>query len=154
MDLLAKPSSVKTTVLWICRLLLGGTFVYAAVLKVMDPPSFVVDIGHYHLLPYPLTVVLAIYLPWLELVCGGAALFRWHERGALILLLGLCVLFSLALASAWFRDLDISCGCFGHGTSTTLPLALARSLILGLVTVCLLFNHPSPPVRQIRVTSA
>lgn len=123
---------------WLFRLLLGGTFAYAATTKLLDPSAFAVDIGHYHLLPYPLALAAAIYLPWLELICAAAVLSRRFEKGALLLLLGLCALFCVALASAWWRGLDITCGCFGNAASTTVPMALARSVALGLVAFYLL----------------
>lgn len=130
---------MKNLAAWIGRLLLAGTFGYAAVLKLADPSAFATDIGHYRLLPYPLTLAAGVYLPWLELACAAAILFRWRERGALALLLMLCVLFSLALASAWWRGLDITCGCFGHtGAATGLPVGLARSVILGMIAWSLL----------------
>lgn len=139
-----KPSPLGTAALWCCRLLLGGAFGTAAVLKIMDPSAFVADIGHYRLLPYPVAVVLAVYLPWLELLCGAAVLIRWRDRGALLLLVALCAVFSLALASAWLRGLNIDCGCFGRVLASSLPVALARSLILGGIGVFLLLggNHP------------
>lgn len=145
---MAGSPSLKSMALWGGRLLLGGAFAYAAVLKLVDPAAFATDIGHYRLLPYPLTSALAVYLPWLELMSAVAVLIRWRERGALVLLLGLCVLFSLALASAWWRELDISCGCFGHaGAATGLPFALARSTALGLVAFLLLKAQPPEPRR-------
>jgi putative oxidoreductase len=89
------------------------------------------------------------------LVCAAAVLFRWRERGALALLFGLCGLFSLALASAWWRGLDITCGCFGHADkSTALPLALARSVTLGLIALGLFNRTTHSTVRQIRATLA
>jgi putative oxidoreductase len=140
---MAGSPSLKTVMLWAGRLLLGGTFAYAAVLKLADPATFATDIAHYRLLPYPLTLAVSVYLPWLELVCAMAVLVRWRERGAQALLLGVCVVFSLALASAWWRGLDISCGCFGHaGVATALPFALARSTALGLVALLLLKAQP------------
>jgi len=140
---MAGSPSLKTAALWVGRLLLSGTFAYAAVLKLTDPATFATDIAHYRLLPYPLTSAMGVYLPWLEGVCAAAVLVRWRERGALALLLGLCVLFSLALASAWWRDLDISCGCFGHaGDATAVPFALARSTALGFVAFLLLKAQP------------
>ena len=139
---MAKSIPLKNTLLWCGRLLLGGTFAAAAVAKIADPAGFVADIGHYKLLPYPLTVTAGIYLPWLELICGISALCRWRERAALILMLCLCVLFFAALSSAWFRGLDINCGCFGHSASSTITTALARSLALGFLAL-LLFIHES-----------
>jgi putative oxidoreductase len=124
---------------WSCRLVLGLTFAVAAALKILDPAAFATDIGHFHLLPHPLALGAAVYLPWLELLCGFAVLVRWRERGAQLVLAGLCGVFCVALASAWFRGLDLSCGCFGHGTDPSpLPLAIARSVALGLAALYLL----------------
>ena len=136
---MAASSSLMKTLAWLGRIILGGTFVYAAVFKIRDPAGFVADIGHYRLLPYPLAVALGVYLPWLELLCGTAVLIRRLEQGALLILTGLCALFGVALASAWIRSLNIDCGCFGHAiTSSSLPLALARTLSLDLIAFCLL----------------
>ena len=130
---------MKTLVLWGCRLLLGGVFAFAAIQKILDPAAFATDIGHYHLLPYPLIPLVALYLPWLELICSLGVLARWCEQGALQLIAGMCGLFGVVLASAWFRGLDINCGCFGHGTGpTSLPLAIARSFALGCIALILL----------------
>ena len=130
---------MKIVAHWFCRLLLGGAFAYAAIQKILDPAAFAADIGHYRLLPYPLIPPLALYLPWLELTCSIGVLSRRRERGSLLLITGMCGVFCAALASAWFRGLDINCGCFGHGTAaSSLPWAIARSFALGLIALLLL----------------
>ena len=136
---MAALPSVKILALWLCRLLLGGTFAYAALNKIADPAAFATDIAHYRLLPYALTLAFGLYLPWLELICGIAVIFRRRERGALLLSALMCAIFCVAIASAWFRGLNINCGCFGHSTSpSALPLAFARSLALGLLALFLI----------------
>lgn len=144
---MAANPALKSTARWLARLLLGGVFIYAGGLKSLDPAVFATDIDHYRLLPYPLALLAGLYLPWLEILCGTAVILRWRERGALLLVAGLCALFALAITSAWVRGLDIRCGCFGHGnTGTALPVALLRSLVLGTLAV-LLLRH-TPPARQ------
>ena len=62
--------------------LAGGVFVYAGGLKLLDPPRFASDIGNYQILPWPVAVRLAFYLPWLEVLCGLALIFhRLFARG-------------------------------------------------------------------------
>ena len=140
---------MKNIFLWIARLLLGGTFAVAAVQKILDPAAFAADIGHYHLLPYPLTLALGLYLPWLEFACSVGVLCRWRERSACLLTAMMCGVFFAALSSAWWRGLDINCGCFGHSvTATGLPLAIARSLVLGLLAL-LLFRESQPTNRTV-----
>ena len=66
----------------IVALLLAGVFIYAGVIKVMDPVAFARDIDNYHMLPWTISVRLAFYLPWLEVFCGLAILFGFFYRGA------------------------------------------------------------------------
>lgn len=143
---MVEKQKVKMIAQWIGRLLLGGIFAYAAARKIMDPSAFAADIAHFRLLPHPLTLALGLYLPWLELICGAGVIVRRFESGALLLITLMCVLFCLALTSAWFRGLDINCGCFGHATaSSPLPWAIARSLVLGLIAFVLLRSNRTGP---------
>jgi putative oxidoreductase len=139
---MAVSATAMKAVVLMGRVLLGGVFAYAAINKLIDVRVFAADIDHFRLLPYPLTLVAGIYLPWVELVCAIALLLRWHERGALLLCFSLCLFFFTALASAWLRELDISCGCFGHSQTTTLPMALARSAFLALIALWLFARTP------------
>lgn len=110
----------------------GGVFIYAGLLKALDPAQFAQDIALYRMVPAALVAPLALYLPSLEILAGGAlALGRWRQ-GALLVLLTLSLAFLAAVGIAWARGLDISCGCFGGGGSS---LALAFSRDLGLVAL-------------------
>jgi len=130
------------------RLAVAAVFLAAGGLKARDPAAFALAVDHYRLLPYPAAAALALYLPWLEIVCGAAVLWSRLRFGALNLLLALCVVFSGALASAWWRHLDIACGCFGAGPAgrAALLLELVRSVVLGLVCAALL-GYELPPAR-------
>lgn len=133
----ALAPQVTSVLAWVGRLLLAGVFGYAAAIKILDPQAFATDIDHFRLLPYWLASFAGAYLPWLELFCAAAVFFRRCERGALLLLIGLCAMFSGALASAWARGLDISCGCFGHSEiSTNFPWAIARAAALASSPSC------------------
>jgi len=104
-------------ILWrIVALIIGGIFIYAGVVKAMDPVAFANDIDNYKILPWPLVVRLAFYLPWLELLCGLALILRFFYRGGLFILTGLTFVFIAASVIAKVRGLDITCGCFGHAS--------------------------------------
>ena len=104
-------------ILWrIVALIIGGIFIYAGVIKAMDPVAFANDIDNYKILPWPLVVRLAFYLPWLELLCGLALILRLFYRGGLFILTGLTFVFIAASVIAKVRGLDITCGCFGHAS--------------------------------------
>ncbi|HEV7402949.1 MAG TPA: MauE/DoxX family redox-associated membrane protein [Chthoniobacteraceae bacterium] len=144
------------------RVVLGAVFFAAGVIKIWDfhqgawaTPAFYEDIANYHLLESSDAVMLAaVYLPWLELIVGGALLFGRATAGAAALCAGLLLVFIAALASAWSRGLDISCGCFGHENATAnFPLLLARDCALLLCAVALAWRErlrisgPSPARR-------
>jgi putative oxidoreductase len=104
-------------VVWrIVDLILGGIFIYAGVLKALDPVQFANDIDNYKALPWFFSVRLAFYLPWLEIFCGLAVIFRFLYRGGLSILTALVTVFIGATVAAKMRGLDITCGCFGHAS--------------------------------------
>src|SRR6267143_6752264 len=104
-------------ILWrIVALIVGGIFIYAGVIKVMDPLRFAIDIDNYKMLPWAIGVRLAFYLPWLELLCGLALILRFFYRGGLLILTALTFVFIAASIIAKVRGLDITCGCFGHAS--------------------------------------
>ena len=134
--------NVRVKILWrILDLLVAGVFIYAGVLKALDPVRFAVDIDNYKILPWSISVGLAFYLPWLEIFCGLALIFRRVYQGGLSILGALTVVFLIATVAAKARGLDITCGCFGHtsknwGFTTHLTL----DLILLAFLIALLFR--------------
>jgi uncharacterized membrane protein YphA (DoxX/SURF4 family) len=134
----------------VLRLLAGGVFFVAGVLKVLDPARFAADIDHFRLLPYFMVAPLALYLPWLEIICGLAVFTGAARRSALGLLLVMTVVFIAAIASAWMRGLDIRCGCFGAASTAPLAYDLAFDVVLCGVLFWLLRverrpESPPPP---------
>ena len=122
------------------RIILAAVFVYAGAAKALDPAAFADAIDSYRLLPYPAAAALALYLPWLEIVAGLGVIWSRARLGALALLLVLCLVFAVVVASAWIRNLDIACGCFGGGAAgaAALRVSLIRSVTLALVAGTLL----------------
>jgi uncharacterized membrane protein YphA (DoxX/SURF4 family) len=114
----------------ILRLFAGGVFLVAGVLKVLDPAHFAAGIDHFRLLPYYAAAPLALYLPWLEIICGLAVFVGAWRRSALVLLFALNVIFIAAITSAWRRGLDIRCGCFGAASKAPLAYDLVFDVVL------------------------
>jgi uncharacterized membrane protein YphA (DoxX/SURF4 family) len=136
----------------ILRLLAGGIFLVAGVLKVLDPAHFAADIDHFRLLPYFAVAPLALYLPWLEIFCGLAVFVTAWRRSALVLLLLLTVVFIAAITSAWMRGLDIRCGCFGAASTAPLAYDLVFDLVLfgALFWLLRMERRPgSPPADEV-----
>jgi len=94
------------------RWIIALVFIYAGITKILNPVSFAQDIDNYRILPYFLVTVLAMILPWLEILCGFLLIIGRLQHGAMLVLLSLTAIFLIAIISAVFRGLDISCGCF------------------------------------------
>ncbi len=91
---------------------LGAVFFYAGIHKVLDPAAFAKAVNNYQLLPDAWVNPVAIYLPWLELVCF-AALFHYRSRpAALVLIMLMLLAFIIGQGLALANGVDISCGCF------------------------------------------
>lgn len=97
------------------RLIIAGFFIFFGISKITEPASFANEIGNYNLMPEFIIQLMALVLPWLEIVVGFLILFgiKLKENGiiATILLLS----FTLAVAIAFASGLDISCGCSSSG---------------------------------------
>ena len=135
--MVGRPSLIRAG-RWLLILLLGGIFLYAGSLKAWRPSQFAQDIFSYEILPYSVAAALAVYLPWLEILAGVGLFVSRMRWGALAVLQWLLVVFMLALGWAWFRGLDISCGCFGSGDEpANFPLLMGRDVGLLLAAIFL-----------------
>jgi len=103
------------------RLLVGGVFVYASLYKITDPASFAKSIWFYHLVPGYAINLMAIVLPWLELLCGMALILGIFYRGAVLWVNLMMLVFIAALATTIARNLSIECGCFKASGAATGP---------------------------------
>jgi uncharacterized membrane protein YphA (DoxX/SURF4 family) len=113
------------------RLGLAGIFIYAGLIKLLDPRTFAHAIAQYDLIPETLLPLVAVGLPALELLAGVGLIFE--VRGSLIIIALLILIFLVILGYAVWHNLDIDCGCFTadeldaqHGVKT----AFWRDLIM------------------------
>lgn len=129
---------MKTALLWILRLGLAAVLAFAATAKLRDPAAFATDIENFQLLPAGPSALLAVYLPWLELLlAAGLLLPRWKSAAALLATL-LFAVFTAALVLAWARGLDIRCGCFGRDHTWPAHGAVARNIVLAAASLAVL----------------
>ncbi|NMB77122.1 MAG: DoxX family membrane protein [Myxococcales bacterium] len=96
----------------VARLYLGWVFLYACWHKLLHPGDFALDIATYQILPLSLVNLMAIVLPWLELIAGGLLVIGFRTRAAALCILGMMAMFSVAIAIAVARGQEMSCGCF------------------------------------------
>jgi len=123
-------------------ILVAGLFLFAGISKLLDPVDFGRSIGHYQLVGHPFTLLAALWVPWAECVAGIALFFKRWRSEALIILLGLLLIFEIMLGSAYFRGLDIDCGCFGKGPGQGVIFAFLRNIgLIAITLVLLIANH-------------
>ena len=114
----------------VVAVIIGGLFIYAGAVKIVDPAEFARDIDNYKMLSWQIGVGLAFYLPWLEILTGLALITGVLYRGGVFILTCLMFVFVVATIVAKARGLDISCGCFGHASQY---LSFAWHLVLDLL---------------------
>jgi len=127
----------------VLRVAVGVTLIYASIYKINDPGAFAKSIYYYHLVPGDLINLMALILPWIELLCGLALILGLFYHGAVVLVNVMMVTFIFALSAAIVRGIDIECGCFKAAKASTDSAweALALDLVLILFTMQLLFSR-------------
>jgi putative oxidoreductase len=125
-------------VTWVLRVGLGVLFVYAGVMKLGDPTAFAIEIGNYRLWP-ELAPYLAVLLPAIEITAGLGviALPASWRRGAALCVVGLMVMFTVAVSIAVARGINVDCGCFGGDSGPVTAQTIARDVALLVAAVAL-----------------
>src|SRR5262249_57512224 len=91
--------------LWI----LAAVFVMSGVSKLVDPGAFRDQLVLHAALAPRVALLVAAFLPWLELVCGLSLAVGWSEREAASILTGVLV---VLLGYTLTHGGDTDCGCF------------------------------------------
>jgi putative oxidoreductase len=142
---------------------LGLILVWAAVGKLANLQEFYALIAGYQLpLPDGLLRTVAICLPWMELLCGLLLLAAFRLNAGLLWALVLFFVFAAVSGQAWFRGLQITCGCLDlqlvgiqpgskmAGMLESVGFAFWRALALMVATVYLLRKQPAQPSSEIK----
>ena len=121
------------------RFLLGAIFLIAGGMKIAHPADFFSDLLGFKVpLPELFLRVVAVWLPWLEVIAGLALIADFWGETVRPLVVGFCLIFVLMLGQAVLRGLDLNCGCFGssaHGWFERPDVALVRAAILFAVSL-------------------
>ena len=129
--------------LLLTRVFVGLVFVYSGLEKLSYPYMFAETVAAYEILPGRLVSLVALTLPWLELLAGGCLLFGFLGRSAAAVLGGLSVIFAVAVALAVSAGKEIHCGCFDLAGWSQVSYG-HMILDLFLLGACLLLLHLGP----------
>jgi len=94
------------------QIALGLFFVAAALPKLVDPPSFAHMVYNYRLVPGAFVNLMALVMPWLELLAGLALILGIWTRVSTGLVGALLLVFIAAISLNLARGNAIDCGCF------------------------------------------
>ena len=130
---------------WTVRAAQLGTaivFLAAALPKISDVAQFAKDVAAYQLAPVWSHHLIAMTLPWIELVVALALIAKLQDRAAAIVAALAMLAFTGAVTWAWSKGLSIDCGCFGKGVSEPVG-ALKLLQNLGLTAVAVIAALPA-----------
>ncbi len=150
----------------VVRWLIAVVLVWAALSKLANLQEFHTSLLAYRLpLPSMMIGVVAIVLPWLELLCGLMLTANIRTRTALAWAVVLFAVFTLCSGQAWLRQLNISCGCLdlrplgvqpGSNTSAffeSVGFAFFRAILLAIAAVALFRQAENPTLGENKVSS-
>ena len=123
------------------RWILGVTFIYASYHKIISPAEFASIVYGYDLFPEIFIHLIAIVIPFLELITGFALIIGLYPRSAAIIINGLLLVFITLLTINLIRGHEFDCGCFSAAQSgyiSSPEVTLLRDVIyfaLGMLIV-------------------
>ena len=94
------------------QIALGVFFVVAALPKIADPPSFAQMVYNYRIVPGQFVNLMALTMPWIELLCGLALILGIWKEAARTIIGAMLVVFIVAIGINLARGNAIDCGCF------------------------------------------
>lgn len=98
------------------RIILGAIFIWASADKISHPKEFIKVVEGYKLLPFPLAVIFAVSLPWVELICGLLLIAGSYIRSSTAVLTFMLSIFMVAISINLYRGAELPCGCFDTQT--------------------------------------
>jgi uncharacterized membrane protein YphA (DoxX/SURF4 family) len=134
------------------RLYLGGVFIYASMYKISYTGEFAENIASYQIVPYWAVNLLAIAMPWTELICGTLLVFGVRSKAAVIMIAGMLVVFIAAISLSLVRGIPIGCGCFHSLEEQMTWTTLVRDLVwLAMAVHVFLFDSTLQLERKFQI---
>lgn len=130
--------SFPTVLSWIARILVGGLFLLAGVMKIKDPIHFAQEIQAYRMVPDQITHAMAFILPWIEVFAAAMLILGVWRGEARVLILAMLVVFTAAKIWTEAQGLRISCGCFGDFAWLETILSGINGIVLNVFLCALL----------------
>ncbi len=129
------------------RLVVGFVFIAAAVDKIAVPDAFAKSISNYQIVPISLLHLIALTLPWVELLSGILLVMGVRLRANSAIAGALLIVFIAAVSWALLNDYNINCGCFAQSADApSHPVGIPKIIEnTGMLILCIyIFFFPVP----------
>jgi len=125
------------------RFVVGGVFIWAGILKILNPLDFAQNIANYRVFPQVISFSLALVLPWIEVLSGFFLIAGIFRKASALLISCLLVGFLVLIFSAILRGLDIDCGCFGSLSKKVDYKLILTDIVLLFFSLNIFFSRKS-----------
>ena len=133
----------NSKVVLVSRIVLGLVFIYASIDKIINPLDFSNAIDNYHITPIMLNNIIALIIPWIELIIGICLITGVFLDGSSIISIILLLIFIFMISQALIRGIDLHCGCFDltekSADDVNLKLKMFKRIIEDFVFLLLAF---------------
>lgn len=119
----------------------GASLFYSGLLHAWQPFYFAHHIAAYGIFPVPIITVVAIVVPYLQLLVGVCLVMEIGGRTAHWLSLLLFGSFAMMQAKIILRGEEISCGCFGFASEAVSWRTIAVPIVLLLFTAAAMIHR-------------
>ena len=119
------------------QIVAGLIFLASALAKLADLPAFAGSVHNFHLepvVPMAATNLLAMTIPWVELIAGLALVAGVRPRAGAVVYTALMAVFTIGVIAALARGLSFDCGCFGKAGASTIG---AKKLVENFLMIAL-----------------
>jgi putative oxidoreductase len=127
-------SLLHPTVRRAAQITAGLIFLAAALPKIADLTGFAGSVHNFHLeplVPIGAVNILAMTIPWVELIAGLALVSGVRPRAGAVVYSTLMAVFTIGVIAALARGLSFECGCFGKAGSATIGAKkVAENLVM------------------------
>lgn len=125
-------TDMTPVLLFIIKVVLGMSFIIASYSKIEDPAAFARIVYGYGVFPAFMINIIAIVIPFIELVAGLCLIMGLYARSSLLIINAMLTAFILLISFNLLRGHQFDCGCFSMvGQNHTLAniISLLRDIL-------------------------
>ncbi len=94
------------------KVALGVLFLFSSITKITNPAKMMDSIEAYKMVPHMFVSPMALVIPWLQVIAGLFLLLDIFVQSSAVIISGLLLVYTVAIAQAFARGMQIECGCF------------------------------------------